>query len=62
MYTAPMSDASRPAATPDRRVADALPDHWADRLLPLGLRPYARLMRLERCSLTPRMTDLSLCI
>ncbi len=48
MYTARMSDASRPAATPDRRVADALPDHWADRLLPLSFRPYARLMRLER--------------
>ena len=48
MYTAPMSDASRPASAPDRRVADALPDHWADRVLPLSLRPYARLMRLER--------------
>ena len=29
-------------------VADALPDHWADRVLPRRLRPYARLMRLER--------------
>lgn len=48
MYTAPMSDASRPAKGEDRRVADALPGHWADRLLPLALRPYARLMRLER--------------
>lgn len=45
MYTAPMSDASSPAAKP---VADAVPDHWADRLLPGKLRPYARLMRLER--------------
>jgi 4-hydroxybenzoate polyprenyltransferase len=44
MYTAPMIDASRP----DARVADALPDHWADRLLPRYARPYARLMRLER--------------
>ena len=44
MYTAPMSDASREAA----KIADALPGHWADRLLPLTLRPYARLMRLER--------------
>ena len=44
MYTATMSDASRPAAP----VADAVPDHWADRLLPSALRPYARLMRLER--------------
>jgi 4-hydroxybenzoate polyprenyltransferase len=32
----------------DGRVADALPDHWADRALPRPLRPYARLMRLER--------------
>ncbi len=32
----------------DRPVADALPDHWADRLLPQSLRPYARLARLER--------------
>jgi 4-hydroxybenzoate polyprenyltransferase len=44
MYTAPMSDVSRQ----DRRVADALPGHWADRLLPVAARPYARLMRLER--------------
>jgi 4-hydroxybenzoate polyprenyltransferase len=44
VYTAPMSDASRHEA----RVADALPGHWADRLLPLSFRPYARLMRLER--------------
>lgn len=44
MYTAPMSDTSHPEA----RVADALPDHWADRLLPARLRTYARLMRLER--------------
>lgn len=48
MYTAPMTDASSPLDTTDRRVADALPDHWADRLLPRLLRPYARLMRLER--------------
>ncbi|MCA3560779.1 MAG: 4-hydroxybenzoate octaprenyltransferase [Aestuariivirga sp.] len=33
---------------PEPRIADALPDHWADRLLPGALRPYARLMRLER--------------
>jgi len=39
-----MSDASHP----ETRVADALPDHWADRALPRVLRPYARLMRLER--------------
>lgn len=32
----------------DRRVADALPGHWADRVLPLSFRPYSRLMRLER--------------
>lgn len=44
MYTAAMSDASHP----DQRVSDALPGHWADRLLPLPFRPYARLMRLER--------------
>jgi 4-hydroxybenzoate polyprenyltransferase len=49
MYTAPMSDvSSQDSARPDRRVADALPGHWADRLLPASLRPYARLMRLER--------------
>jgi 4-hydroxybenzoate polyprenyltransferase len=47
MYTAPMSDASRPVDS-DSRVADALPDHWADRALPRAFRPYARLMRLER--------------
>ena len=29
-------------------MADALPGHWADRLLPPWTRPYARLMRLER--------------
>lgn len=32
----------------DRPVADAVRLHWADRLLPLRVRPYARLMRLER--------------
>ena len=47
MYTAPMTDASHPQ-TRDERVADALPGHWADRLLPRFARPYARLMRLER--------------
>jgi 4-hydroxybenzoate polyprenyltransferase len=44
MYTAAMTDASHH----DQRVADALPDHWADRFLPQPVRPYARLMRLER--------------
>jgi 4-hydroxybenzoate polyprenyltransferase len=29
-------------------VADAVFAHWADRLLPRGFRPYARLARLER--------------
>ncbi len=29
-------------------VPDAVPDHWAERLLPTRIRPYARLMRLER--------------
>jgi 4-hydroxybenzoate polyprenyltransferase len=48
MYTARMSEASSPVDQTDRRVADALPDHWADRALPKPLRPYARLMRLER--------------
>jgi 4-hydroxybenzoate polyprenyltransferase len=46
MYTARMSEASGPL--PDRSVADALPGHWADRVLPRPFRPYARLMRLER--------------
>ena len=36
------------ASHPETRIADALPDHWADRVLPGALRPYARLMRLER--------------
>lgn len=44
MYTARMSDAS----SQDKRVADALPGHWADHFLPQAFRPYARLMRLER--------------
>ncbi|WP_395662620.1 4-hydroxybenzoate octaprenyltransferase [Aestuariivirga sp.] len=48
MYTAAMNDTSSPVEKADRRVADALPDHWADRVLPRALRPYARLMRLER--------------
>jgi 4-hydroxybenzoate polyprenyltransferase len=34
--------------TEDQPVADAVLAHWADRLLPQGLRPYARLARLER--------------
>lgn len=29
-------------------VADAPPDNWVDRYMPQGLRPYARLMRLDR--------------
>ncbi len=29
-------------------VADAVRGHWADRLVPASLRPYARLARLER--------------
>jgi 4-hydroxybenzoate polyprenyltransferase len=32
----------------DQPVADAVSAHWADRLLPQGLKPYARLARLER--------------
>jgi 4-hydroxybenzoate polyprenyltransferase len=32
----------------DTPLADAVRRHWADRLLPLRLRPYARLARLER--------------
>ena len=47
VYTAVMTDASRPQIQ-DERVADALPGHWADQLLPRFARPYARLMRLER--------------
>jgi 4-hydroxybenzoate polyprenyltransferase len=30
------------------RVADAAPDNWVDRFLPVPARPYARLMRLDR--------------
>jgi len=49
MYTAAMSDvSSHDPHLKDKRVADALPDHWADRLLPMAARPYARLARLER--------------
>ncbi|HUR43681.1 MAG TPA: 4-hydroxybenzoate octaprenyltransferase [Aestuariivirga sp.] len=44
MYTAPMGDASKQ----DVAVADAVRGHWADHYLPRGLRPYARLARLER--------------
>ena len=44
LYTAAMSDVS----SQEPSVADALPGHWADRLLPRAFRPYARLMRLER--------------
>jgi 4-hydroxybenzoate polyprenyltransferase len=44
MYTAPMTDVSNQ----DRPVKDALKGHWADAYLPGFLRPYARLMRLER--------------
>src|SRR5262245_2998905 len=29
-------------------VADATADNWVDRFMPAGLRPYARLMRLDR--------------
>jgi 4-hydroxybenzoate polyprenyltransferase len=36
------------APSADQRVADAVTDHWADRLLPAVARPYARLARLER--------------
>ncbi|WP_246164426.1 4-hydroxybenzoate octaprenyltransferase [Blastochloris sulfoviridis] len=32
----------------DIRVADAVPDHWADKYTPLGVRPYLRLARIER--------------
>lgn len=32
----------------DRPVADAVPQHWADRWVPVTLRPYSRLARLER--------------
>jgi 4-hydroxybenzoate polyprenyltransferase len=32
----------------DGRVADAVKGHWADRILPVWSRPYARLARLER--------------
>ena len=44
VYTAAMNEASHP----ETHVADALPGHWADRMLPQATRPYARLMRLER--------------
>jgi 4-hydroxybenzoate polyprenyltransferase len=44
MYTPAMSDVSKQ----DGPVADAVRGHWADRLLPQPLRPYARLARLER--------------
>ena len=31
-----------------QRPADAITDHWVDRLLPASARPYARLARLDR--------------
>jgi 4-hydroxybenzoate polyprenyltransferase len=33
---------------PHPTIPDAVRGHWADRLLPFGWRPYARLARLER--------------
>ncbi|MEJ1157740.1 4-hydroxybenzoate octaprenyltransferase [Prosthecomicrobium sp. N25] len=33
---------------PTGTVADAVRGHWADRFIPAGFRPYARLARLER--------------
>lgn len=44
MYTPAMDD----ARTQSQSVADAQSDHWVDRMLPVALRPYARLMRLDR--------------
>ncbi len=44
MYTAAMSTVSKH----DGPVADAVRGHWAERYLPVGARPYARLARLER--------------
>lgn len=44
MYTAPMTDTSNH----DQPVKDALKGHWVDTMLPALMRPYARLMRLER--------------
>lgn len=32
----------------DKRLPDAVRGHWADRVVPLAARPYARLARLER--------------
>ena len=37
-----MSEAS------DRAIADAPAGNWVDQVLPQGLRPYARLARLDR--------------
>ncbi|MHA1157682.1 MAG: 4-hydroxybenzoate octaprenyltransferase [Alphaproteobacteria bacterium] len=36
------------SAKDDQTVRDAVRGHWADRWIPPGLRPYARLARLER--------------
>jgi 4-hydroxybenzoate polyprenyltransferase len=44
MYTPAMDD----ARTQSQSVADAQSDHWVDRMLPAAMRPYARLMRLDR--------------
>ena len=38
----------RRATIKDLKVADAVRGHWADRYIPLGWRPYARMARLER--------------
>src|SRR4051812_14618433 len=40
-----MTDSSSPH---NPVVADAVRGHWADRLLPEGWKPYARLARLDR--------------
>ena len=42
--TSPTASPSGPAA----RVADAAADNWADRMMPVALRPFARLARFDR--------------
>ena len=39
---------SETRATADGRVADAPADNWVDRFVPVRMRPYARLARLDR--------------
>ena len=46
--TAPPTSSEKPEAPEGPDLTDIRPDDWVDRLLPGPVRPYARLMRLDR--------------